>query len=351
MFTRRMTLIISVLLAIGLAVLGASMLFAAGDGRRYDTNDSGLIEAEEAYQAIQDHYSGTLTQEQTIDVLLRFWGDIPVEVGSQAAPPAPVATSTPTPLPTPTPKPVPLGIQLSNAFGNGCVGHEEFPSPDNHSLTSETASDIRLAAMFKNPREPDHEPWEEPEPLEFWYGFMARSVPDQGVGLLVLVSADKTWSVELRKNLSGYRYEARYGTEYENDRAVRTFRQGWGGNAVVVLGSGTLEAFNAEAGETNHVMFEVEGSNYRLAVNGQDMDLDIDAETLETVEEYIGKYRHLDDGKWHGHYNVTYFSRTPLLRYGYATAWTGGTYEEIERTTEPRTVTRHSPYPWVACKP
>ena len=101
----RRAIIISVLAA--LVVFGVTAVLAGGESlpQRYDTNLSGMTESNEAYQAIQDHYAGVLTQEETLDLLLRFWGDIPV-VGPTALP-APPRTPTPTPWPTATPTPAP----------------------------------------------------------------------------------------------------------------------------------------------------------------------------------------------------------------------------------------------------
>ena len=107
MFTRR-KLAAAVLLA-ALVALGVSVLFASGDSLppRYDLDDSGLIESEEAWRAIQDHYAGKLTQEQTLDILLRFWGDVPVGKESPAPAVTPVTSNWPwssTPTPTPAPQ-------------------------------------------------------------------------------------------------------------------------------------------------------------------------------------------------------------------------------------------------------
>ncbi len=61
------------------------------------------------------------------------------------------------------------------------------------------------------------------------------------------------------------------------------------------LDSGNLVDFNSGPLETNHVMFEVKGDHYSMAVNGVDIPLDIDAEDLKIVEEHVGRYRYDDD--------------------------------------------------------
>ena len=463
----RRVLITSVLAVFVLLILGLSVLFAGGPTPQYDTNSSGMIERDEAHNALRAYFDGDLTQEQALDVLFHYWAaqpvDQPAPIASNQPTPTPVPTSTPLPLSiqaptitytrvntenmqvnwkhnapnvtgyevryrpeggawtpwrkgngnisgisskhsltlsvgdqvevrvrslttngaspwasetlgvpaptatptprstaTPAPTPVPSQVALTNAYGNGCVGREwlgTVPDPDYYGVyfsfktdPTETVSDIRLAAMFKNPPAPEREPWEAPKLPEFQYGFMVRSVPDQNVGLLVLVSSDKTWSVELRHS-EGVPFDARSGALYERDRVVKTFRQSWGNKTLVRLGSGCLTNFDTEPLATNHVMFEVEGNSYRMAVNGVDVPLEVDAEELAAMEEHIGSYRHYDDGKWHGNYNVTYVSTSPRWFYGYPNPTTGGTYAEQERTTEPRIVTVHRPYPWVACVP
>ena len=456
----RRAIVTSVLAFFVLLVLGLSVLFAGGPTPQYDTNSSGIIERDEAHNALRAYFDGDLTQEQALDVLFHYWAAQPIDQPAPAAfseaTPRPTSASTPTltvtplsaptitytmlnienmqvnwrhnasnvtgveiqyrleagvwtlwrkgngnisgtsskhslnlgagdrvevrvrsltrngaslwasetlalspplpthtPTPTALPTPIPLHIALSNAYGNGCVGREKLPTRYlSTSIIEETASDIRLAAMFKNPPAPEREPWEAPKLPEFQYGFMVRSVPDQNVGLLVLVRSDKTWSVELRRrdNKREYEYEARDGTLYQNDRAVKTFHQAWG-STLVELGSGNLTNFDTEPLATNHVMFEAKGDSYTMAVNGQTLSLEVDTEELREIDDYIGRFRHYDDGKWHGHYNVTYASTSPRWFYGSPNPTTGGTYAEQERTTEPRIVTVHRPYPWVACVP
>ena len=332
-FVRRRAILISVLAILVLFVLGLSALFAGGSTPQYDVDNSGVIERDEAYNALRAYFDGDLTQEQTLDVLFHYWADQPVDQPPAAASsqptPTPAPTSTPlplsihaptitftrvntenmqvnwkhnahnvigyeiqyrlegrewmtwrkgtsagvsgtsskhsltlsvgdrvevqvrslikngaspwtsetlvvpppppthTPTPTPLPTPIPLHITLSNAYGNGCVGREKLPSHTFPRLINETASDIRIAAMFKNPPAPGRRPWEAPKLPQFSYGFMVRSVPDEGIGLLVLVSSDNMWSVALHETdgLRRIMYEARDGTLYEYDRAVKTFHQ------------------------------------------------------------------------------------------------------------------------------
>ncbi len=105
---RRRRVVITAVLAV-LVVVGATAVLAGGESlpQRYDTNLSGMTESNEAYQAIQDHYAGKLTQEETLDILLRFWGDIPVVGPTPLPAPTRVPTATAVPSPTPTARPVP----------------------------------------------------------------------------------------------------------------------------------------------------------------------------------------------------------------------------------------------------
>ncbi len=174
-----------------------------------------------------------------------------------------------------------------------------------------------MVAIFKNPDEPERKPWEAPKFPSFSYGFMLRGIPyegildegmpGKGIGLLVLVSSDKTWRVELR----GSYYEARHGDVYSDGGLwVKQYNQSWGRRRLHLLSSGSLEdagiVFNVAALEKNHLMFMAEGDTYAMAVNGQDVPLGIDAEDVRKVEEHIGRYRYYDDGKWHGHRNITW---------------------------------------------
>ena len=263
-----------------------------------------------------------------------------------APPPTPVPTPRPTPIPTPTP--------LSNAYGMGCVGHESYPSSDHYTLITEVVSDIKLAAMFANPPAPARQPWEAPKLPKFQYGFMLRSIPDVHKGLLVLVNSDSEWSVKLREGSTGgafsRSYEARDGNEYRQGLWVAQYNQSWGGQGVTLSSGGLRDAgipFNTGAKERNHVMFIAEGNSYTMAVNGHNVPLNIDSADLAAVEAVIGRYRHYDDGKWHGHYNRTYKAGGS----NHPRAWTGGNYETREQTTEPRWVTVIRPLPWSACKP
>ena len=440
MIYKRLAVTAILLSAIVLAALGASALFA--ESRDYDKNNDGLIDGGEAYQAIQDHYDGKISQDETVDVLLRYWGRIPMatptprptatptpralyaptitftrinkesiqinwqrsnshdvtgyeiryrQVGTgqwmtfQTSPstsgvgqagtfivgaryeiqvraisragvspwattiltvPAPVPTPTPTPRPSPTPVPTPM----SNAYGMGCVGHESYPSDDNYAVVTQIVSDIKLAAIFANPPTPKHQPWAPPQLPEFQYGFMLRSIPDVDKALLVLVNSDSEWSVALREERKFYPLEARDGATYYEGR-LTYYTQRWGyPTPAVVLSSGSFTdtsiPFNTGPQERNHVMFLAEGDSYTMAVNGHLVPLDIDAVDLAAVEAVIGRYRHLDDGEWHGHYNRTYLAGGSTR----PEASTGGTYNVSERSMG-RWVTVIKPLPWAACKP
>ncbi len=101
----RRAIITSVLAVFVLLVLGLSVLFAAGPTPRYDANDSGMIERDEAHNALRAFFDGDLTQEQALDVLFHYWAAQPVDQ------PPPIASNQPTPTPVPTSTPLPLSIQ------------------------------------------------------------------------------------------------------------------------------------------------------------------------------------------------------------------------------------------------
>ena len=110
------------ILLVALATIATlSVLYASSDPpSRYDTDDNNYIGANEAYVAIQDHYAGALTQDETVDLLLRYWGDIPVTTARPGATPTPTPQptmvtepqETPSPTPTPTPEPTPTATPV-----------------------------------------------------------------------------------------------------------------------------------------------------------------------------------------------------------------------------------------------
>ena len=76
-----------------------------------------MIESGEAYTAIQDYFAGKINRDQVVDVLLQYWGDVPVATPPpQSALRPPPATPSPTPVsawpwPTSTPTPTPTPLQ------------------------------------------------------------------------------------------------------------------------------------------------------------------------------------------------------------------------------------------------
>lgn len=102
---RRRAILISVLAVFVLLVLGLSVLFAGGPTPQYDANSSGMIERDEAHNALKAYFDGDLTQEQALDVLFHYWAAQPVDQ------PPPVVSSQPTPTPVPTSTPLTLSIQ------------------------------------------------------------------------------------------------------------------------------------------------------------------------------------------------------------------------------------------------
>ena len=93
----RRAIIMSVLAVFVLLVLGLSVLFAAGPTPQYDTNSSGIIERDEAHNALSAYFDGDLTQEQTLDVLFHYWAAQPVDQPASAASSRPTSVSSPTP--------------------------------------------------------------------------------------------------------------------------------------------------------------------------------------------------------------------------------------------------------------
>ena len=48
--------------------------------------------------------------------------------------------------------------------------------------------------------------------------------------------------------------------------------------------------------------FIAKGEEYQLFVNGVEVHLEIDDVDRATIEEYVGRFRYVDSGKWHGYY-------------------------------------------------
>ena len=120
----------------------------------------------------------------------------------------------------------------TNAYDNGCLGREK--------LDSDTPSDIRMAAMFRNSPRPEREPWEEPKAPKFEYGFILRNVdgeepgPLDSGGLIAKVDSDGFWHVEVR---SGYVWtDGGWQGSYQN----LLIGTSWWGNkgASILLSSG-----------------------------------------------------------------------------------------------------------------
>ncbi len=127
----RRAIIIAVLVVAALT-LGVSLILAANPTPNYDTNQSGMIERDEAHNALRAYFDGDLTQEQALDVLFHYWAAQPVDQ------PPPVASSQPTPVSSPTPTatlvpmatPIPIGDAHSNSGAdhnpcrNGCCEYQ-----------------------------------------------------------------------------------------------------------------------------------------------------------------------------------------------------------------------------------
>ena len=99
----RRAIVTSVLAVLVLFIIGLSVLFAGGTTPQYDTNSSGVIEQDEAHNALRAYFDGDLTQEQTLDVLFHYWAAQPVDQPAPAASSQPTPTATPTAAPTTTP--------------------------------------------------------------------------------------------------------------------------------------------------------------------------------------------------------------------------------------------------------
>ena len=229
---------------------------------------------------------------------------------------SPLPTHTPTPF-VPTPIPTPF----SNAYGVGCWGHEtDFPLWP--------PSDVKMVAWFENPGEAEREPWEAPSTPAFSYGFMVRAIPapahGNGIGLLMLVKSDGTWTLELRSGS----FEARHGDVYERGVWVRQYNQWRGYTLVHRLSEGNFEdvgiTFNSGSNERNHLVFIAEGDSYQLLVNGQDVPLNIQQEDIDAVRRVVAPYYYYDSGKWQGYSTITYWSET--MDYPRPRPLTGGSY-------------------------
>ena len=82
---------ISLVAAATLFALGRS-LFADDPGTLYDLNANGMIEGYEAVWAVRGYYEGDITQEQAVDLFLRYFGTVPIATPAPAR--APTATAT-----------------------------------------------------------------------------------------------------------------------------------------------------------------------------------------------------------------------------------------------------------------
>ena len=252
--------------------------------------------------------------------------------------PAPIPTPTPTTRPTPTPPPTPM----SNAYDNGCWEREQ--------LDSDTPSDIRMAAMFRNPHRPEGEDWEAPKPPLFQHGLMLRNVA--GRGLVVMVDHLGRWTVSLHKR--GLNAD----TSWVDNRGYKSLS--FGQNRYT-LASGDLEdegAFFDHGPEAlTHMMFSAVGNDFRLAINGTDVSVDVSQEGLDKIEEWMEPYYYHDSGLWQGHFAFYRFldgnedGDLSSLREDI------GTYIVWEKNNapmhkdSPKMVEHHMPLPRVACKP
>ncbi len=110
---RRSFLGIAALLMLAV-LIGALVVSAAGPGDRYDVDRSGYIEAPEVVAAFNDYFDGVATQDEAVEVWMRFAAYVPVATPSPATPtPLPPSTATPIPAITPTPTLEPIEELLS----------------------------------------------------------------------------------------------------------------------------------------------------------------------------------------------------------------------------------------------
>ncbi len=107
---------ISLVAAATLFALGRS-LFADDPGTLYDINANGMIEGYEAVWAVRGYYEGDITQEQAVDLFLRYFGTVPIATPAPARAPTATATTVPTATPTPV-REVPIITSLTAGDGN-----------------------------------------------------------------------------------------------------------------------------------------------------------------------------------------------------------------------------------------
>ena len=87
---RRLPIVLAAAVVVGIFAL--VVVVNADSGNRFDLDDSGTIEWNEAKAATQAYFDGTLPQSEAVDYWLHHFGDVPLP---QAGP-----TTTPTPTPT-----------------------------------------------------------------------------------------------------------------------------------------------------------------------------------------------------------------------------------------------------------
>ena len=79
------------------------------------------------------------------------------------------------------------------------------------------------------------------------------------------------------------------------------------GNILHVLDSGYFSEegvpFSVHESGDNHMALIAKGEEYQFFVNGVEILLEIDAADRAAIEERVGKFRYVSDGKWYGFYN------------------------------------------------
>ena len=86
---------ISLILVTAMVAAGGAVLLASDSDARYDSNQDGMVSAQEARDGVRDYFAGGISQGAAVDLMLRSFAGVPVAIPTQLY--------TPTPTPTPTP--------------------------------------------------------------------------------------------------------------------------------------------------------------------------------------------------------------------------------------------------------
>ncbi len=241
---RRITLAI-LIGAIAIGIIAISQLIAGGSG--YDGNRNGMIDNAEAVKGIQDYFNGSLGQEEAVDLFLRYFASVPIDVqnASSTLTPSLAPTFVPTTPPTATPTPIFADFQLP------CVNRTSGTLGGRYHPAQKIVGKARvqdMEAVFTNPAKG-----------EWQYGFESAWTHDPRSnkyhGLRVVVDSNGNWLLYLYNH-------------YQEGYIV------WRGGNL----RGHQIPFNYEAGEKNLVTLatNINEQRFQLLVNGVEVPLDFE---------------------------------------------------------------------------